>query len=168
MGVALSERNEVYALAYAEGIRTLGNQAATLDQIRVRSAGVLTTATVASVFLVGLATGAQPSDQDLTYWVLVVLGTLLYAALLVIVVFLQLPRYRWKFDISPRLIVEGYADATPPASIDEAHRGLAVHVDGNITRNRRNLDQMHGQMGTALLLLVAEIAVWAILVAKTA
>jgi hypothetical protein len=168
MGICMSERNEVYALAFAEGIRTLGNQAATLDQLRIRSAGVLTTATIASVFLVGIATGAYPSDQDLMYWILVMLGTVLYAALLVLVVLLQLPRYRWKFDVSPRLIVEGYADARPPATIDEVHRELAFFIDGNIAHNRRNLEHMHGQMGTMLLLLVAEVAVWAMLVAKTA
>lgn len=66
----MADRDEIYALAFTEGTRALDNQAGTLDQVRVRSAGVLTTATVASAFLVDVVLDADMSERDCLYWVL--------------------------------------------------------------------------------------------------
>lgn len=164
----MSDQDQIYALAFAEGTRALDNQAATVDQVRVRAAGVLTTATVASVFLVGIVAQASPEEQDLLYWALVVIGAALYAGLLFFVVAVQLPRYEWDFHLRPAVIVESYADGNPPASLSETHRGLSMFVDQNIRHNQTNLNGMHRLLAISLVLLVLEIAAWAILVAKTA
>ena len=102
------------------------------------------------------------------YWGLVFAGAVLYAVLLVLVVGVQLPRFRWKFHMSPAVIVHAYADGDPPASTSETHRALALIIDENIKHNTSNLNRMHRVLGLSLVLLVLEIAAWAILVARTA
>lgn len=164
----MADRDEIYALAFSEGTRALDNQAGTLDQARVRSAGVLTTATVASAFLVEVVLDADKSERDFLYWGLVLAGSVLYAVLFVLVVGVQLPRFRWKFHMSPAVIVHAYADGDPPASTSETHRALALFIDENIEHNKSNLNRMHRVLGLSLVLLVLEIAAWAILVARTA
>jgi hypothetical protein len=164
----MTARDEIYALAFGEGTRALDNQAGTLDQVRVRSAGVLTTSTIASAFLIGVVLDADASERVVWYWALLVLGAVLYGALLLVVVVIQLPRYRWKFHMSPAVIVEAYADGDPPATTGETQRALALFIDGNLRHNEANLGRMHTLLGWALVLLIAEIAVWAILVVTTA
>lgn len=166
--MSMSDQGEIHALAYAEGIRALGIQAATLDQVRIRATGVLTTATIASVFLVGVVADAAGPDRDPVYWALAIIGGMLYSALLCLVVALQLPRFEWRFLLLPQPIVEAYADAVPSKTLSETHRDLCLHVDCNIHHNQRNLSSMHRLLAGALVLLVLEITTWAVLAAKTA
>ncbi|MDQ6946023.1 MAG: hypothetical protein M3256_07060 [Actinomycetota bacterium] len=62
------DRAAIYELAYLEGIRVLEGQARTLEQLRVRVAAVLATATTASAFLVGIVAKANGTDKDGWYW----------------------------------------------------------------------------------------------------
>jgi hypothetical protein len=162
------ERPQLHELAYNEGLRALGDQTRTLDQIRVRVAGVLGTSTTASAFLVGIVAKAADDRQDCWYWLGVVLGASLYAVVLGLSLSVLRPRYEWRFNVSPQVIIDGYADTTPPATLSETHRLLAEAYDRNIQHNQINLYLMQQRLTQAMGAMVAELACWACLLAKVA
>ena len=162
------DRADIYALAYDEGIRVLEGQARTLEQTRLRIAAVLTIATTSSAFAGGIVAKAAADDQDAVYWIGVALAVGLHLAIVWWTVRALQPRYTWHFNLSPKMIVEGYADHETPASLAETHRHLALILDENIDHNQAHLDRMHRRLGWVLGCLVAELACWAWLVMKVA
>ncbi len=165
-GESPDDRPAIYMLAYDEGIRVLEDQARTLEQLRVRMALLLGTATTASAFLAGVVAKAHQDDQDAWYWIGVTLGSVLYAAVLLRVAQALRPKYIWRFNMSPRTIVEGYADHDIPATLAETHRGFALINDENIVHNEKTLSRIRVWLDQALTFMIAEIALWALLVAK--
>lgn len=159
---------DLYELAYDEGIRGMEMQSASLDQLRVRMTWVLGTATTASAFLVGVVAKAGDADKDLVYWVGVAVGAVLYGYLMLLVALMLRPTFEWGFRVSPRTIIEGYADDPTPATVPETHRTMALNFDRHIEENQDNLNFMHKQLARALVVLIAEVACWAWLLIKVA
>lgn len=159
------EAGAIYALAYKEAVRVLEGQAVTLEQIRGRLTTVLAVATTASAFLVGVVAKANSVDQTAPYWTGVAIGILLYACLLVRTVQILRPTYEWHFNLSPKGIIEGYADAEPPATLAETHRLLALFHDENIVHNEGHLSTMRNRLDQSLWIFILEIACWAWLTA---
>lgn len=159
---------DLYELAYDEGIRGMEIQSASLDQLRVRMTWVLGTATTATAFLGGVVAKAGKADKDLVFWVGIVVGLVLYGYLMLLVVLMLRPTFEWGFRVSPRTIIDGYADDPIPATVPETHRTMALHFDRHIEENQENLNFMHKQLARALAVLIAEVACWAWLVIKVA
>lgn len=76
---------------------------------------LLGAATASSAFLVGIALRAEHRERD---EILVIVGLALGGVLFGGMVFRCLqalrPKYTWRFNLSPKIIVEGYADHEVP------------------------------------------------------
>jgi hypothetical protein len=163
------ERAAIYELAYREGIRVLEDQERTLDQLRVRMVAILGTATTVTAFLAGIVVKAQGKDRDLVFHIGVVVGVLLFAGVAWKCFDSLRPKREWHFNLSPKTIVDGYADHEQPATLAETHRLLALILQTNIDHNQVNLDWMQNRLlYQALVLLIIDIAWWACLTAKVA
>jgi hypothetical protein len=166
--VCTPDQAAIYELAYSEGIRVLDEQAATREQLRLRIAAVLTTATTGTAFLVGVVAKAASSDQDGIYWAGVIVGALLYSSLLFCTYKLVRPKQIWRLNNSPETLISGYAEGDPPATLPETHRQLALFADENISANQTILVWMQQYLSVALLIMIADLVTWAALVVKVA
>lgn len=163
------EQAAIYELAYREGIRVLEEQVRTLDQLRVRMVAILGTATTVTAFLAGIVAKAQGKDRDVVFHIGVVVGVLLFAGVAWKCFDSLRPKREWRFNLSPKTIVDGWADHEQPATLAETHRGLALVLQENIDHNQTNIDWMHKKLlYHALVLLILDIAWWACLTAKVA
>ncbi|MDQ6946024.1 MAG: hypothetical protein M3256_07065 [Actinomycetota bacterium] len=72
------------------------------------------------------------------------------------------------FNLSPKTIVEGYADHPTPATLAETHRLLSLFLEENIAHNDANLFRMNRMLTGALGASILTIALWACLTAKVA
>lgn len=156
----------IYELAFKEGIRVLDEQAATREQLRVRIAAILATATTGTAFLVGVVARAKTPDQDWLYWSGVALGSTLYGVLLICAVVLLRPKQPWRLNSSPAVLVGGYAEGDPPATLPETHRNLALFSEENIDANQATIVRMQTWLGRALIVVILELVTWGLLVVK--
>lgn len=162
------DRAAIYALAYDEGIRVLEDQARTLEQMRVRMMTLLGTATAASAFLVGFVLKAKPVAREGLYWVGLGLGAVIFVGILVRCYQAVRPKYVWRFNLSPKVIIEGYADHDVPASLGETHKQLALVTATNIDHNDANLSRFRKWLGQALVLFLVDTLIWILLAVKVA
>ena len=156
----LGDQAAIYELAFKEGVRALEDQARTLEQLRVRMAGLLASAVAPTVVFFEPVANARDSERDWLFWLLAGLGTLLLIAVFDRVRRGLRPRFEWRLSLSPRIIVEGYADDDPPASLAETYKELALRLDDNLKHNEGNLTCIQGWLQHALWLVPVELLVW--------
>lgn len=121
-------------LVYEESLRAIDDQKESLDALRGRAAQLLTAASVVETFLVGLVLRSEGRPGAATW---VSAGAFVLLAL--ICVWIMLPRHGWTFANSATILLDGYVDADPPASLDEMHRTLAVYAERHWDRNQDRL-----------------------------
>ena len=121
-------------LVYEESLRAIQDQRDTLDNLRSRAAQLLTAASVVETFLVGLVLRPSGRPGPATW---VSAGAFVLLAL--ICVWIVLPRRGWTFANSATILLEGYVDADPPATLDEMYRNLAVYTERHWDRNQDEL-----------------------------
>jgi hypothetical protein len=165
---AAADQAAIYQLAYVEGIRVLEDQARTLEQNRVRMMTLLGAGTATSALLVSVIFKVKPSDQDALYYMGVAAGALLFLGMLARCVQALRPKYTWHFNLSPKIIIDGYADHEVPASLAETHRALALILEQNIDHNEVNLSLFRKWLSQALALFLLDLLVWVSLAAKAA
>lgn len=161
-----NEQALIYALAYEEARRSVEEQGRQLDQLRLRMMAVLTSATTASAFLVGVVMHAAKADQRWWYWFGCSIGATLYGVVLVNTVLVLRPRYVWHNSFSAKVIISGYADHEQPATLGETQKKLAEFGEDNIEHNEKNLGRIRTLFEITLYVFVLELVVWCALAAR--
>lgn len=162
------DRDAIYKLAYDEGTRVIGDQVGALEKTRNLVAAIIGTATTATAFLVGIVVRADGNERDRIFYIGIIGGLLLFAGMMWRCFEALQPKYVWHFNLSPKTIIDGYADHDEPATLPETHRALALILQENIDHNQVNLDRLRKLSHQALVLLVLELAWWTCLTVKVA
>lgn len=140
-------------LAYQEAVRAISGQADTIDKLRGQTTALLGAGSVATAFL-----GAQGvGTRGLSGWGLV--ATVCFGALGLLTVALLFPRDGWRFTLSPRYLVESYAEA-PPASAEQLYYDIASNLDEQFDFNADRLRWMFWGFRIASAFLVAGVVAW--------
>lgn len=136
---------------WEEALRALEFQIASLNEIRGRSVALLSVASAAAfIGTVGLTAEAS---LRWTTW----LGIGAFAAIGMGGAFVLFPRRRWKFYRKADELLDGYVESEDPASMDEMHRDLAVHLRTDYAANEKKLRWLYRCLSVSCLLLVVEI-----------
>jgi hypothetical protein len=150
----VAEAGSVAALAYAEALRGLDQQAAVVDNLRSRAATLLSATSIATSFLAGL-TIRDTGIVDNSGW-----GALAcFIAVTASCVWILWPRRDWRFHASAASLVRDYVDGEG-VTIDRAHRDLALHMDHAYTLNAERLRWLFRFFQLGCVLLAAEILLW--------
>lgn len=148
------KRDERYALAWSEALRSIQQQQALLESIRSRTATLISAAAISTSFLGGVAfDDRRVGPPGLVAVVLFAVASGLY-------VWILLPRPGWKWVNTPQQLMDKYVEAENPCSIDEMHRDLALHLGKNHEENRNKLTWLMAQYSVASIFLAAEIVAW--------
>jgi hypothetical protein len=119
-GAGMAE--SVYEIAYQEAIRAITEQRAGVESLRDRSLTMFAIAISSNAFLGGVA--LKDSKPHGMAWgalgLLVVLGVL---ALLILS-----PR-RFTFILTPRIMIQEYAEGDSPADVSVAYREFSLNID---------------------------------------
>jgi hypothetical protein len=161
-----TQRTAILQLAYDEGIRRLSGQASTLEQARVRAAGLLAVATVGASVLLPPAFAASRDARDGVFWTGIIVGAVVFGSAFWLAAVVTRPTYEWAFHVSPKVIVSGYANHEIPASLDETLEKLAGVLDDNCEHNQTNIDKIHKALFRLIFVVVVDIAIWAAIAAK--
>lgn len=143
-----------YQLAYQEAVRTLSQQQSVLDSLRSRAGTLLATATVATALFASgvLEKMSGYSWSAIGFFVLV--GGAAFWVLL--------PRPGWLFDLYPSTIINGYVETTPPASLNEIYRELALYMEKHSRKNDSRLTKLSRVSMGGVALLAIELSLWII------
>jgi hypothetical protein len=141
------------ALAYQEAVRAISSQADTIDKLRGQTAALLGAGSVATAFLGAAGVGTQ----GLSGWGLV--ATVCFGGLGLLTVAVLFPRDGWRFTLSPRDLVESYADV-PPVSSDQLYYDVASNLDEQFDFNADRLRWMFWGFRIASAFLVAGVVAW--------
>jgi hypothetical protein len=143
------------ALVYAEATRTLDLQEALLENVQGRSATLLSAASIATLFLAGLAIRER---EGLT--VLAAFAATAFIFVVAVCVWLLVPGGRWIFRFEGSLLVQNCLDADPPPTLAKMHRDLSKQMDRWAVVNEKKLDTMLRWFTWASVALGVEAALW--------
>jgi hypothetical protein len=143
-----------YTLAYDEASYAVKRQEAALDDLRARTGILLAAAALVASFLGGaaLANRTMALPGALAIGSFAVVGVL---ALLVL-----WPWGGWVFSFDPRILMAGYIEADPPATLPEMHRDLALHHADHVNQNQEKLDRLYWVYRGATVALVLQVILW--------
>ncbi|HWL38482.1 MAG TPA: hypothetical protein VNQ77_20005 [Frankiaceae bacterium] len=122
------EADERLRLVYDESQRAVADQREAMADLRTRAAHLLAAASVVVTFLLGLGLGDTTPGAGT--WI----ATGAFTLLALICVGVMLPTDRWRASFSATLLLDGFVDADPPATLDTMHRQLAKHMEINWDR----------------------------------
>ncbi len=147
-----------YELAFEEGKRALAEQADVLKDTRDRVGTVFSAAAVVAGVGAGFAlnTAAGGGGIGALGSAAIVVGGIAFAALTFAAAMIWRPSGAGNV-IDAGVVVGGYLEAEPPASIVEVHRELAVHLGRHSVRNARFIEARLRWFNVALFALVVEV-----------
>lgn len=159
-GKVRNEDPATYALVYAEAERALKQQQDVLAEARGRAAVLLSATAIATSFLGGIALDRRTVGPfGVAAIVLFVLVGLACLAVL-------LPIPGWRFRFTARKLLTIYVEGSPPASLADTHRDLALHADDDVKSNNARIGLLWWAVRAAMLLLILEVTAWLIELAQ--
>ena len=153
------DRDAIYQLAYDEAKQAVAQQVGALDNLRTRAGTLLAVASLSTSFLGGIVLQDKAPEGWLSW---AAIGAFLGAVAITLV--LLVPRPRWLFSTSTKVIIEQYAEGEHPRDLATAHRHLALHLEGHEDRNARRLNRLYGLFIAASVLLGGEVLLWLLVV----
>lgn len=151
--------DQLYRVAYDEAVRALSEQRAVIESFRTRAGLLLSSAAITTSFLGTQALhGGKPGSfawPALTGFVIVAMAflTILW------------PR-RWEFTVNPHEVISTYIESAEPATIEELHRELSIHMNSSYLENGKGLRKLVVFLQVANVLLVVEVALWILAIAS--
>lgn len=154
--MSVSAADERCKVTYEAATTLAATQRAVLDNLRQRATTLISASTVATTLAVSiglLGTGTKP----LPSWTLFVLiGLVLFVGGCA---FYILWPAHWGLGFSADTLIDDYLDATPPSSIDDMYRDLAIYLQRHIDANQNELDRLFTSFRLGVGGLIAESVV---------
>lgn len=145
---------ETYRLIYDEAVRAIANQRDAVDELRARAGTLLAAVNIATAFLAG----SSLAHGNLSPYALGAVACFVVAVLLCIAVLW--PSEGWVFANSPGALIRDYAEPSPPATLSETHRDVALWTQRHIDENEPRLRRRYWRFGIACAYLAVEIVLW--------
>jgi hypothetical protein len=146
-----------YRLAFDEAVRRVQAQESQLDELRSRS-GLMLGVTSAVTSLLG-ALVLSRSDHSA---VLATVGLIIYGVSAIAFGLVIWPRDGWNFQLSAKIIIDGWIEGDNPVEGDEFIKGLAIQMDENAAGNDQKIGPLWHWFELGAALLAAETVVWLI------
>ena len=146
--------DSVEALAYEQSRRAIEQQAAVLNELRSRTGGLLTAASLVASFLAAQAIERSGFDALAMFAMLAFLGVL---GLCMSVLWPS--REAWKFRLQSTLLLEDFDPATGRTTAD-MHRHLATCMEEHWDHNQSRLKPLFDRFQWACGALGAEVLLW--------
>ena len=152
-------------VAYDASLRAVDDQASVLDGLRSRAGTVLAAAALVSSFLGGQALRVS---QHLSIWSLTTTAIAAFVVSAVLTLVVLWP-FKFRFNLSAEAILDAVEDheARAQSSVGELHRALAIQLELNYVANRRRIGLLLLAFEAAIVSLVAEVALWLIVLWRT-
>lgn len=154
---------DAYKLAYDEAVRAIEGQHSSVDEIRTRSGILLSATTIVTGFLGPNALMA--GNQSTVAWVAAWVAAGLLLATVAPIVYVLLPTDGWKFVVGTKMLLSGYIETDPPASMEELYRSVAWFLEDGWESNKKMLAVRYEWFTFAALMLVGETMAWLIALA---
>lgn len=152
--------DSVAALAYEQSCRAIEQQAAVLNELRSRTGGLLTAASLVASFLAAQAIERAGFDA------LAVIATIAFLGVLGLCMSVLWPsREAWKFRMRATPLLEDFDSATG-RTIADMHRHLAVCMEAHWDHNQSQLKPLFDRFQWACGALGAEVLLWTIHLSK--
>jgi hypothetical protein len=146
---------QLYKVAYDEAVRALSEQQQVIDSFHARAGLLLSAAALTASFLGAEAVGG--GDLNFASWAALLCFVAVAAASLAVL----WPR-EWDLTASPRAVVDTYVESPEPASIEDLHRELSLHMHDSYLRNRVELRKLIVFLQVASVSLALEVLLWTI------
>lgn len=151
--------DQLYKVAYDEAVRALSEQQAVIDSFHTRAGLLLSSAAITTSFLGAQALhGGKPGSFA---W-LALTGFVIVATAFLTILW---PR-RWEFTVNPHDVIRTYIESAEPATIEELHRELSIHMNGSYLENSKGLRKLVVFLQIANVLLVVEVVLWIVAIAS--
>jgi hypothetical protein len=155
----MEEDDPRLAFVYEEALRGLLQQQAAVESLHNRAGTLIFAASFASSLL-----GSRALTTGVPAWNWIAIALLLLIGSLAVV--MLWPYYELSFRFDARDLLDRYVDAPQPASMSEIHRSLALRIKDDWTRNGRVVRRIREAFQLALILLLAQILVWFLSIAR--
>lgn len=163
--MAEADRVAVVRLAFEAGERSIVDQSQSLEALRGRAALLFSAASVSGAFLGGLFAEREKVGADTLAWAGAAIGAMAFLAVLAMVVAIWRP-VTFNVVIDPGVILSGYVDAEPPATIDETYHWLAFYRHADVQKNATVLEGLRRWFRVGLYALPVEVLALALAVAR--
>jgi hypothetical protein len=113
------------------------------------------------IFATAFATsllGTRALADGLGVWDWVAVAILFLVGMLI--AFMLWPYYNYTFRFDPEELLSQFVDASPPASMPEIYRALALRIKADMVSNWRIIQPIRLALQLSLVLLLAEILAW--------
>jgi hypothetical protein len=150
--------DQLYKVAYDEAVRALAEQRQAIDSFHVRAGLLISAAAITTSFLGAEALGG--GDLNFASW----LAVFCFVAVAIASLAVLWPRDR-DVVLGPRDVIEAYVESAEPASIEDLHRELSLHMHGSYLENKAGLRKLVVFLQIASVLLVIEVLFWIIAIA---
>jgi len=151
----LPDTSALAALAYELSLRTLGQQEASLNDLRARTGTLIAAASIVTSFLGGAAFARAGLDG----WSGVALVA--FASSITLATWVLLPKQSLIFSVQGSTLYETEI-REDVFSIGETHRRLAYWLDAFHGANEPKLARLYSGYRLATLALLAEVALWSL------
>jgi hypothetical protein len=156
-----------YEIAYEVASKALSDQRESLTNLRTRSATLFSAAAIVTSFLgaqalddtkVMAGTNQLVADRTLQAWEAVGIGCFIGVAVLTILILLPWPG--WTFRVGARDFIRDYSETDPPATVQQAQRDLALHLENHYDGNESKLKWLFWGFRVAAAVLAFEVVAW--------
>jgi hypothetical protein len=151
----LPDTTELAALAYQLSLRTLGQQEASLNDLRARTGTLIAAASIVTSFL----GGAAFTRAGLDGWSIIALVA--FTCSIALATWVLLPKENLIFSIHGSALYETEIE-NDVFSISETHRRLAYWLDGFHDNNEPKLRRLYSCYRGATVALLVEVGCWSL------
>lgn len=148
----------LYKVAYDEAVRALSEQQQAIESFHARAGLLFSAAAITTSFLGTEALGG--GGLNCASWPALLCFVAVAAASLAVL----WPR-AWDVIVDPRDVIDTYIESVDPASIEELHRELSLHMHGSYLENRGGIRKLIVFLQVASVLFATEVVLWIVAIA---
>jgi len=156
MGSGSPTSDERYKVAYEAATSLMASQHSVVDNLRQRATTLISASTVATTFAVSvglLGTGSKPLPN---WTVFVLLGLVLFVGGCALYILWPV---KWSLGISADALIDDYIESSPPSSLDDMYRDMAIYLQQHLDTNQAELDGLLNAFRIGVVGLTAEAVV---------
>ena len=161
-----TDQEQIFRLAYEEGMKGIAGQDSTLNTIRQRAISLGGLSSLIATFLGKEALKIEPLNQTVCTWKIIPEWAGIFSLILSILLIIDIirPINGWIFHNSAKSIIDQFGEGEKAQTIGNTYKILAQFAEDNYLKNEVLLKKLFNKFLIAILIVLIQIICWLLVI----